>query len=157
MRSRSTRFLAPVVLALALLTGACSKSPSPTASSSSGVVKISLEGPITGDQSSNGVDMLRGAQLAVQETNADGGVMGRRVRLLQADDQADPEVGKHVAHQMVDDGVFAVVGPYNSAVGVENLPIYVKAGVIPIHLTSNSATDGEGFTVQPKDYQIAPV
>jgi branched-chain amino acid transport system substrate-binding protein len=156
VHGRSKSMLSPIVLVvLAVLAGACSSSPSPAASPS--MVKIALEAPITGDQSSNGVDMLRGAQLAVEEANAAGGIMGRRIQLVQADDRADPAVGKRVAEQMVRDGVLAVVGPYNSAVGVENLPIYLKAGVIPIHLTSNSATDGEGFTVQPKDYQIAPV
>src|SRR5262249_27060755 len=39
----------------------------------------------------------------------------------------------------------------------ENLKMYVNAGIIPIHLTSNAATDGLGYTVQPKDYQVAPV
>jgi branched-chain amino acid transport system substrate-binding protein len=40
---------------------------------------------------------------------------------------------------------------------VANLPLYLKDGVIPIHLTSNSKTNGMGYTVQPKDYQIAPL
>jgi branched-chain amino acid transport system substrate-binding protein len=121
------------------------------------VVRIALEGPITGDQASNGVDMLRGARLAVEEANADGGVLDRRIELMALDDQADPELGVEVAEKAVDAGVFAVVGPYNSSVGVENLPIYLDNGVIPIHLTSDSATNGLGFTVQPKDYQIAPI
>jgi branched-chain amino acid transport system substrate-binding protein len=112
---------------------------------------------MTGSQSSNGEDMLRGARLAAQEADDQGGVLGRRVGILPADDKADPKVGKQVAAQMVAAKVFSVVGPYNSAVGIENLPIYLKGGVIPIHLTSNSATNKEGFTVQPKDYQVAPV
>jgi branched-chain amino acid transport system substrate-binding protein len=37
------------------------------------------------------------------------------------------------------------------------MKIYLHAGVVVIHLTSNSATNGEGFTIQPKDYQVAPV
>jgi branched-chain amino acid transport system substrate-binding protein len=140
-------------VALAVVATACSGSGSGPELS----VKIALEGPITGSQASNGVDMLRGAKLAVQEANASGGVLGRKIELISADDRADPAVGKQVAARMVASRVFAVVGPYNSGVGVQNLPIYVKAGVIPIHLTSNSATNGEGFTVQPKDYQVAPV
>jgi branched-chain amino acid transport system substrate-binding protein len=119
-------------------------------------VRIGLEGPITGDQASNGVDMLRGARLAVEQANAEGGVLGRRIELMALDDQADPQVGIEVAQDAVDSGVFAVVGPYNSSVGIENLSLYLDAGVIPIHLTSDSATNGQGFTVQPKDYQIAP-
>jgi branched-chain amino acid transport system substrate-binding protein len=144
---------APLLAALVVLAAGCSH----TGSGSALPIKIALEGPITGPQSSNGVDMLRGAQLAVQEANAKGGVLGHSIDLIPADDRADPAHGKQVADQMVGAGVFAVIGPYNSGVGVENLPIYVKAGVVPIHLTSNSVTNGEGFTVQPKDYQIAPI
>jgi branched-chain amino acid transport system substrate-binding protein len=77
--------------------------------------------------------------------------------LIEGDDQADPALGKDVAEQAVDDDAFAVIGPYNSSVGVENLKTYVHAGIVPIHLTSNAATDGLGYTVQPKDYQVAPV
>jgi branched-chain amino acid transport system substrate-binding protein len=121
------------------------------------VIRIALEGPITGEQASNGVDMLQGARLAVEEANAEGGVLDRRIELMPLDDQADPELGVEVAEQAAEAGVFAVVGPYNSSVGVENLPIYLDNGVIPIHLTSDSATNGQGFTVQPKDYQIAPI
>jgi branched-chain amino acid transport system substrate-binding protein len=112
---------------------------------------------LTGDQASNGVDIFNGAKLAVDEANAAGGVLGKKIELLRADDQADPAAGIRVARMMVSDGVFSVIGPYNSAVGVKNLKIYVDAGVVPIHLTSNSATNGLGYTVQPKDYQIAPV
>jgi branched-chain amino acid transport system substrate-binding protein len=144
---------APVLIALIVAIGGCSSSNG----QSGAVVKIALESPITGPQSSNGVDQLRGAQLAVQEANDDGEVLGRKVELIPADDKADPAVGQQVARRMVDAGVFAVIGPYNSAVGVKNLSTYLDAGVIPIHMTSNAATNGQGFTVQPKDYQVAPI
>jgi branched-chain amino acid transport system substrate-binding protein len=126
-------------------------------SSSSEPVKIVIEGPISGSQAANGIDMRNAARLAVDQANANGGVLGRKLELIEGDDKADPEVGKEVAQQAVDDGAFAVVGPYNSSVGIENLQTYVDAGIIPIHLTSNAATDGLGYTVQPKDYQTAPI
>ena len=119
-------------------------------------VKIALEAPITGEQASNGVDMLNGAQLAANEANEAGGIMGKQIEVVPADDEADPETGKLVAQRMVDEGVFAVIGPYNSSVGVENLQTYLDAGVVTIHLTSNEATNGQGFTIQPKDFQTAP-
>jgi branched-chain amino acid transport system substrate-binding protein len=124
---------------------------------SSESIKIVVEGPISGDQSATGMDMRNAARLAVDQANAKGGVLGRRIELIEADDKADPAVGKEVARQAVDDDAFAVIGPYNSSVGVENLRTYVDAGIVPIHLTSNAATDGLGYTIQPKDYQVAPV
>jgi branched-chain amino acid transport system substrate-binding protein len=124
---------------------------------SSEPIKIVVEGPISGDQAPTGTDMRNAARLAVDQANARGGVLGRTVDLVEADDRADPAVGKEVAQKAADDHAFAVIGPYNSSVGVENLRTYVDAGIIPIHLTSNAATDGLGYTIQPKDYQVAPV
>ena len=49
------------------------------------------------------------------------------------------------------------VGPYNSGVGVETLPLYEKAGLVPIRLTSDTNTEGFGFTLQPMASQIAPL
>lgn len=120
-------------------------------------IKIVVEGPISGDQSATGTDMRNAARLAVDQANAKGGVEGRKVKLIEGDDKADPEVGKEVAKQAIGDDAFAVIGPYNSSVGVENLKRYVDAGIVPIHLTSNADTDGLGYTIQPKDYQVAPV
>jgi branched-chain amino acid transport system substrate-binding protein len=125
--------------------------------SSSESIKLVVEGPISGDQSATGTDMRNAARLAVDQANAKGGVEGRKIELVEGDDKADPEVGKKVAERAVDDGAFAVIGPYNSSVGVENLQTYVDAGIVAIHLTSSAATDGLGYTLQPKDYQVAPV
>jgi branched-chain amino acid transport system substrate-binding protein len=125
--------------------------------SSSESIKIVVEGPITGDQAATGTDMRNAARLAVDEANAQGGVLGREIELIEGDDKADPAVGRQVAEDAIDDDAFAVIGPYNSSVGIENLKMYVDAGIVPIHLTSNAATDGLGYTIQPKDYQVAPV
>jgi branched-chain amino acid transport system substrate-binding protein len=149
--NRAVGFLGCLLLAVAAV--ACGGSSSESAST----IKIALEAPLTGDQSSTGIDMFNGAALAVDEVNRAGGVDGKRLVLVRADDKADPATGVAVAHQMVSQHVFAVIGPYNSSVGVENLNIYLNGGVVVIHLTSNSATNGEGYTIQPKDYQVAPV
>jgi branched-chain amino acid transport system substrate-binding protein len=125
--------------------------------SSSEEIKVVVEGPMSGDQAATGQDMRDAARLAVDQANAKGGVLGRKIDLIEGDDKADPAVGKKVAQKAIDDGAFAVIGPYNSSVGIENLKMYVDAGIVPIHLTSNAATDGLGYTVQPKDYQVAPV
>ena len=146
--------LAAGLVAAALLVAGCGGGGG---GKSSQDAKIVLEGPITGDQAATGKDMLDAARLAVEQANAKGGVDGRKLDLVSGDDKADPATGVKVANRAVDDGAFAVIGPYNSSVGVENLKIYLDGGIIPIHLTSNKATDGMGYTVQPKDYQVAPV
>ena len=49
--------------------------------------------PLTGSQSANGKDMLRGAQLAAMQVNARGGVLGRTIKVVGVDDRADPALG----------------------------------------------------------------
>jgi branched-chain amino acid transport system substrate-binding protein len=61
------------------------------------------------------------------------------------------------AKAAIADGLDGVVGPYNSSVGEETLPLYIDAGLVPIRLTSDNSTDGLGFTLQPMTDQIAPV
>jgi len=101
--------------------------------------------------------MLRGVELAVAQRNAKGGLLGRQIAIIQADDQASPTVGVTVANMVVADHAVAVIGPYNSSVGIKSLPIYTAGMVVPVQMTSTDQTTGEGVTVQPKNSQISPV
>lgn len=136
--------------------GACSAG-SGAASSSSGNISIAVEAPLTGSQASYGSDILDAVQLAAKRANAKGGILGKKITIVPADDQADPKQGADVAQRLTTQHVFAEVGPFNSSVGVVVLPIYKQHGIIAMHLTSSVATNGEGFTAVPKDFQIGPV
>ena len=111
---------------------------------------------MSGPQASTGIDMWRGAQLLATKIDASGGVLGRRVRLVQVDDKASPQIAAAVARRAIAQHVAAVIGPYNSAVGLVNLPVYLHAGVVVVRLTSNHKTNSMGITLQPMDYQVAP-
>jgi len=124
---------------------------------SSEPLRIGLEAPLSGEQAVTGEDMLRGAQLAADEINAEGGVDGRQIEIVPIDDAADPDTGVTAAAAAIEAGLDGVVGPYNSGVGIKTLPLYVEAGIVPIRLTTNSQTNSLGYTLQPMDYQIAPV
>ena len=121
------------------------------------VWKIGLEGPLTGSQSDVGIGMLEGAQLAAQEINAAGGVLGRQVQIIPIDDAADPTVGVAAANAAIQAGLDGVVGPYNSGVGLQTLPLYIKDKLVPIRLTSSTSTEGYGVTLQPMNDQISPI
>jgi branched-chain amino acid transport system substrate-binding protein len=131
--------------------------PGPVEASQPKVWKIGLEGPLTGSQSDIGIGMLRGAQLAAQEINAAGGVLGREVQIIPIDDAADPAVGVAAANAAIEAGLDGVVGPYNSGVGLETLPLFIKDKLVPIRLTSSTSTEGYGVTLQPMNDQISPV
>ena len=123
----------------------------------SGTLRIGLEAPLSGDLQTLGEGMLNGAELAADQLNADGGVLGRDVEIVPIDDGGDAEIGVPAVEDAIEEGLDGVVGPYNSGVGVETLPLYQEAGLVPIRLTSDDDTAGFGFTLQPMSSQIAPV
>jgi ABC-type branched-subunit amino acid transport system substrate-binding protein len=118
---------------------------------------IAVDAPLTGSQSSTGIDMYRGAELAANQINAAGGVDGVQLKLVKADDKATASTGVTVAKKVIGQHVFGVVGPFNSSVGVANLPVYKSAGISIVRLTSAAPTQGFGATTQPMDVQVAPV
>ena len=120
-------------------------------------ITIALEAPLSGAQAANGQDMLRGAQLAAKQINARGGVLGRTIRITAVDDEADPAEAAAAVKQAIKAKAVAVVGPYNSGVGVKNLPTYITNKIFPMRMTSAVTTEGYGATTQPMESQIAPV
>ncbi|HVX22997.1 MAG TPA: branched-chain amino acid ABC transporter substrate-binding protein [Acidimicrobiales bacterium] len=146
--------VAPTVVSTVASTpaGAAPKGPPAT-----GPLTVAVEGPLTGTQASTGTDMVRGGQLAVARLNARGGVLGRQVKIVAVDDAAKPAKGPAAARKAIAKRAAAVVGPFNSAVGVTALPVYRAAGLSILRMTSATNTEGFGITTQPMVTQIAPV
>jgi len=95
---------------------------------------------MSGPEASTGLDMLHGAQLAAARLNAGGGVLGRHVVLVPGDDRADPATGASVARRLVRGRISAVIGPFNSSVGLQALPVY-RAAVASGELAPGYAAD----------------
>ncbi len=148
--------IAAAALAAVGLTAAA-LAPIPAAAGDKGAIVIALEAPLTGSQASNGKDMLRGAQLAAMQVNARGGVLGRTIKIVGVDDKADPALGAQAVQKAKAAGAIAVIGPYDSSVGLVNLSLYEEAGIVPLRMTSDNRTEGYGATLQPMNSQISPV
>jgi branched-chain amino acid transport system substrate-binding protein len=74
-------------------------------------IRIGFPLPLTGPFGALAADMQRGGQLAVDELNAKGGVLGRRVECLFRDDQLKPAVGAQRTKELIEnDKVQFVVG-----------------------------------------------
>ena len=150
----------PALTVLVLLAAGCGDSSSDaTTDSGSGsdLFRLGLEAPLSGEQAVLGKGMLKGAELSATQLNGAGGVAGREVEIVPIDDAADPEIGVEAAEAAIKEGLDGIVGPYNSSVGEETLPLYIQAGLVPIRLTSDTSTSGLGYTLQPMSDQIAPV
>ena len=68
-------------------------------------IAIATVGPITGQYASFGEQMKRGAEAAVRDINARGGVMGQKLKLEVGDDACDPKQAVAVANDMARKGV----------------------------------------------------
>jgi branched-chain amino acid transport system substrate-binding protein len=149
-------FPALALIGLALLAAGCGSS-SDSGEGDGNTFRVGLEAPLSGEQSVLGEGMLKGAELAATKLNDGDGILGKQVEIVPIDDAADPATGVKAAKAAIADGLDGIVGPYNSGVGIETLPLYIKAGLVPVRLTSDDSTNGMGFTLQPMTYQIAPV
>ena len=77
-----------------------------------GVIKIGVIGPFSGIAASVGRNMNEGVQIAVNELNAKGGVLGDQIEVVTRDDQFSPAKDAQVARELVDqDHVSMIIGP----------------------------------------------
>lgn len=102
-------------------------------------VKIGANYELSGEAASYGSQMLEGLQLAVEEVNANGGVLdGQEIEIVSYDNQSDVTESASVAQRLVSDGVVGVVGPATTGNTQAQLPIFTEA---KIPMVSPSATD----------------
>ncbi len=101
-------------------------------------IKIGLAGPHTGDLAPYGLPTRDAAEMIVAEVNAKGGINGKKVELMIADDQCKPEVATNVATKLVSEGVNIVIGHVCSGATKAAMGIYKGAKIIAI---SPSATN----------------
>ncbi|RJQ49590.1 MAG: branched-chain amino acid ABC transporter substrate-binding protein [Nitrospiraceae bacterium] len=93
------------------------------------VIKIGIAGPMTGDQAKMGTDFKNGVSLAVEEWNARGGVLGKKITTLVEDDQHDPKQAVSIANKLVNSGVVGVIGHFNSSCSIPASDVYNRAGI----------------------------
>lgn len=98
--------------------------PNATPAAASNVLKIGVIGPFTGPSADFGLPMRNGIQMAVDEINAGGGYLGRKLQVVQKDDQANPDVGLQLSQALVAEKVVAVLGFCNTGVAMKSLGVY---------------------------------
>jgi len=74
-------------------------------------IKIAVIQELSGTGATAGTNFKNGVQLAVNEINAAGGILGQKLEPVIEDTQSNPGVAKGLALKAVDDGAFAVFGP----------------------------------------------
>jgi branched-chain amino acid transport system substrate-binding protein len=110
-------------------------------------IKIGVAGPMTGALAVYGQQMKNGAEMAVADINARGGVLGQPLQLSVVDDQADPKQGVSVANKLAGDGIKFVAGHLNSGVSIAASDVYSEYGIVEISpSTTNPTFTDRGLT-----------
>jgi branched-chain amino acid transport system substrate-binding protein len=95
-------------------------------------IPIAVVGPLTGSNAALGEQMKRGAEMAVADINAKGGVLGKKLDLILADDACDPKQAVAAANDVVGKKVVFVAGHYCSSSSIPASAVYNEAGVLQI-------------------------
>lgn len=98
--------------------------------SGTGPIKVGMYGSSTGAQAAYGKSSLQGIQIAVDEINASGGVLGRKIELISGDTQSKAEDAATVVTKLVQqDRVVAVLGEVASSNSLAAAPICQRASI----------------------------
>ncbi len=101
-------------------------------------INIATAGPMTGQYASFGEQMRRGAEMAVADINAAGGVLGQKLKLSIGDDACDPKQAVAVANKMVSDNVVFMAGHFCSGSSIPASKVYEEEGILQISPASTN-------------------
>lgn len=104
-------------------------------------IKIGYSGALSGPASFTGLDIKRGAEIAVEEINAKGGVKGRKLVLVSRDDEHNPVRTVAQYRELAErEKVVAMLGATNSASMLAVTPIVNDSLKIPVICPATDAT-----------------
>lgn len=92
-------------------------------------IKIGALYNVTGGMSSLDGPSLYGAQLAVKQINADGGLLGKQVELIAPDGKTDQQETAKAAQRVLSEGVVAGIGQSDTTFVMAGAPLFQEKGV----------------------------
>ena len=127
------RLLRVLVTCAALVAGGCGSSRSERGSGEGrDAIIIGSAVPLTGSSAKMGQDIKRAVEMAVDEINGGGGVLGRKLEVAFQDDACDAEAAVAAAHKLAAQGAVAAVSGYCSGAFLPAEPVYhgARIGVV---------------------------
>jgi branched-chain amino acid transport system substrate-binding protein len=153
--------LTAVMLLMALTLFGCGNQPPAENESGSGnetgdvsydgEIKIGFMMPLTGSEATYGKDMENAMKMAVDEINAEGGILGKKIVTVSGDTAADPQQSTSAAAKLVSADVTAVVGGYSSGATLPTLNVFADADipqVIPVANSTKIIDENPGNAIQ---------
>jgi branched-chain amino acid transport system substrate-binding protein len=108
-------------------------------------LNVATAGPMTGEYAAFGDQMKHGAQRAVLDINAKGGVLGKNLALSIGDDACDPKQAVAVANDFVSKGIIFVAGHFCSGSSIPASSVYHEEGILQM----TPASTNPKFTEDP--------
>jgi branched-chain amino acid transport system substrate-binding protein len=125
-------------------------------------ILVGVAGPMSGELSAFGEQMKLGAEQAVADINAWGGLLGKKLALAIGGDSCDPKQALAVAENLVSKGVVLVAGHFCSGASIPASSVYRDSGILQItpastnpRLTENAADWGTVFRTCGRDDEQA--
>jgi branched-chain amino acid transport system substrate-binding protein len=122
-------------------------------------IKIGLVTALSGQSAQAGEALTRGLTIAIDEVNAKGGVLGRKVELVRRDDEANPAKGVIAARELVQrEKVAVLIGGLDTPVALAIVPFanerkvpFIDPWAAGTGITVNGAKDNYVFRVSARD------
>ncbi|AVX21070.1 MAG: ABC transporter substrate-binding protein [Bacillota bacterium] len=115
-----------------------------------GEILIGTNFEMTGNAASYGQGSVKNIRLAIEEINAAGGVLGKKIRLVEGDNKSEPSESANVTTKLItQDKVVAIIGPAASSNAIAAAPICDQFGIplVPSSATASGVTvDKDGKT-----------
>jgi branched-chain amino acid transport system substrate-binding protein len=111
-------------------------------------VYVAVAVPLSGPQALQGQNVVKAVELSFREANKAGGIDGRPLKVLVADDEGRPSVAADRAREIAEGPALAVIGHMVSATTQEAGPVYRKAHLATVAGTANAdqlAKDNPNF------------
>ena len=158
MRQRSLVILTSVLTTGALTLTACGSRDSGSKSDSgSTTLTIGVDAPLSGENSTTGLGIQYGVQIAVDDANKNNWVPGVKFKVKALDDKAQPATGQSNATAFTGDtNVVGAVGPLNSGVALSMQKVFASANMVEISPsnTDPSLTQGKNWaTTKTRPYK----
>ena len=124
-----------------------------TAAFAQDTIKIGVIGPFTGGSSSMGVSMRDGVRMAAKEINASGGILGKKIELVERDDEAKNERGVQIAQEFINKTqVVAAVGYINTGVALASQRFFQEAKIPVMNNVATGTLITKQFEKEPENY-----
>src|SRR5258708_32661862 len=103
-------------------------------------IVLGVAGPMTGKYASSGPQLKNGAEAAVTDINAAGGVLGKKLKLEVGDDACDPKQARAIGEKFASAKMPFVAGHYCSSSSIPASEAYAEGGVLQITPASTNPT-----------------